>query len=112
MKGQMDYCLNTRRIRPSSIVVVVSSHSRCLRSDIVDRLRKVAAYRNAIAHWDIDAPGAGLGRVGTCERGTSPTQGDRPRSFSASELDGAHRCYVIGGLLGLSHIRCQARDAD
>jgi restriction system protein len=29
------------------------------RSDIVDRLRKVAAYRNAIAHWDIDAPGQG-----------------------------------------------------
>jgi restriction system protein len=29
------------------------------RSDIVDRLRKVATYRNAIAHWDIDAPGQG-----------------------------------------------------
>jgi restriction system protein len=29
------------------------------RADIVDRLRKVANYRNAIAHWDIDAPGQG-----------------------------------------------------
>jgi restriction system protein len=29
------------------------------RTDMVDRLRKVAAYRNAIAHWDIDAPGQG-----------------------------------------------------
>jgi restriction system protein len=27
------------------------------RADIVNRLRKVADYRNAIAHWDIDAPG-------------------------------------------------------
>ena len=29
------------------------------RADMVDRLRKVATYRNAIAHWDIDAPGQG-----------------------------------------------------
>ena len=29
------------------------------RADIVERLRKVAGYRNAIAHWDIDAPGQG-----------------------------------------------------
>lgn len=29
------------------------------RADMVDRLRKVASYRNAIAHWDIDAPGQG-----------------------------------------------------
>jgi restriction system protein len=29
------------------------------RSDMVGRLRKVAEYRNAIAHWDIDAPGQG-----------------------------------------------------
>ncbi|MGH3405639.1 MAG: CBS domain-containing protein [Streptosporangiaceae bacterium] len=29
------------------------------RADMVDRLRKVAIYRNAIAHWDIDAPGQG-----------------------------------------------------
>lgn len=29
------------------------------RSDMVERLRKVAAYRNSIAHWDIDAPGQG-----------------------------------------------------
>ncbi len=29
------------------------------RADMVDRLRKVADYRNAIAHWDIDAPGQG-----------------------------------------------------
>ena len=29
------------------------------RADMVDRLRKVAEYRNAIAHWDIDAPGQG-----------------------------------------------------
>ena len=26
---------------------------------MMGRLRKVAAYRNAIAHWDIDAPGRG-----------------------------------------------------
>jgi restriction system protein len=29
------------------------------REDMVNRLRKVANYRNAIAHWDIDAPGQG-----------------------------------------------------
>jgi restriction system protein len=29
------------------------------RTEMVDRLRKVAGYRNAIAHWDIDAPGQG-----------------------------------------------------
>jgi restriction system protein len=29
------------------------------RADMVDRLRKIAEYRNAIAHWDIDAPGQG-----------------------------------------------------
>ena len=29
------------------------------RTDMMDRLRKVATYRNAIAHWDIDAPGQG-----------------------------------------------------
>jgi hypothetical protein len=29
------------------------------RADMVDQLRKVAGYRNAIAHWDIDAPGHG-----------------------------------------------------
>ena len=29
------------------------------RADMVDRLQKVANYRNAIAHWDIDAPGQG-----------------------------------------------------
>jgi restriction system protein len=29
------------------------------RTDMVARLRKVAEYRNAIAHWDIDAPGQG-----------------------------------------------------
>lgn len=29
------------------------------RTDMVDRLQKVAHYRNAIAHWDIDAPGQG-----------------------------------------------------
>jgi restriction system protein len=29
------------------------------RADIVDRLCKVAEYRNAIAHWDIDFPGQG-----------------------------------------------------
>ena len=29
------------------------------RADMVERLRKVASYRNAIAHWDIDAPGQG-----------------------------------------------------
>jgi restriction system protein len=29
------------------------------RTEMVERLRKVANYRNAIAHWDIDAPGQG-----------------------------------------------------
>lgn len=29
------------------------------RADMVGHLRKVAAYRNAMAHWDIDAPGQG-----------------------------------------------------
>lgn len=28
------------------------------RSEIVNRLRRVSKYRNAIAHWDIDAPGS------------------------------------------------------
>jgi len=29
------------------------------RADMVNRLRKVASYRNSIAHWDIDFPGQG-----------------------------------------------------
>jgi len=29
------------------------------RADMVSRLRKVASYRNSIAHWDIDFPGQG-----------------------------------------------------
>ena len=29
------------------------------RSEIVNHLRRVSKYRNAIAHWDIDAPGSG-----------------------------------------------------